>query len=94
MLPRTVGCTKSSADMPVMRGEEVLEQLKADPATENIPVIIITSQPLQPGELESLKKKAVAVLSKSALSGPEGLPLLRHALQQAGWEVSLHTVGS
>jgi CheY-like chemotaxis protein len=80
--------------MPVMRGEEVLEQLKADPATENIPVIIITSQPLQPGELESLKKKAVAVLSKSALSGPEGLPLLRHALQQAGWEVSLHTVGS
>ena len=30
--------------MAVMQGEDVLDQLKADPSTENIPVIIVTSK--------------------------------------------------
>ena len=80
--------------MPVMRGEDVLNQLKADPSTENIPVIIITSKHLQPGERESLNEKAVAILSKTILSRPEGLPLLGEALQRAGWDIFLQTARS
>jgi len=80
--------------MPVMKGEDVLAQLKADPSTENIPVIIVTSKHLQPSESESLNEKAVAILSKTALSRPEGLPLLREALQRAGWDVFLQTARS
>jgi CheY-like chemotaxis protein len=80
--------------MPVMKGEDVLAQLKADPSTENIPVVIVTSKHLQPWESESLNEKAVAILSKTALSRPEGLPLLREALQRAGWDVFLQTARS
>ena len=77
--------------MPVMGGEDVLDQLKADPSTESIPVIVVTSKNLQPQERESLNEKAVTILSKTALSRPEGLPLLREALEQAGWDVFLQT---
>jgi signal transduction histidine kinase/CheY-like chemotaxis protein len=77
--------------MAVMQGEDVLDQLKADPSTESIPVIIVTSKNLQPQERASLNEKAVAVLSKTVLSRPEGLPLLREALQQARWDVFLQT---
>jgi CheY-like chemotaxis protein len=80
--------------MPVMKGEDVLDQLKADPSTENIPVIIVTSKHLQPSETESLNQKAVAILSKTALSRPEGLHLLRDALQRAHWDVFLQTARS
>lgn len=71
--------------MPVMPGEEVLELLKADPATEGIPVIVVTSKHLQPSEREVLKKRTTAILSKVALSGAEGLKILREALEFAGW---------
>ncbi len=36
-------------DLPVIDGWEVLKELKADPATQNIPVIIVTAH-LLPGE--------------------------------------------
>ena len=79
---------------PVMKGEDVLGQLKADPSTEDIPVVVVTSKPLQPSASESLNEKAVAILSKTALSRPEGPPLLREALQRAGWDVFLQTARS
>jgi CheY-like chemotaxis protein len=78
--------------MAVMQGEDVLDQLKADPSTEEIPVIIVTSKNLQPAERESLNQRAVAILSKTVLSRPEGLPLLHEALQRAGWDMFLQTV--
>jgi CheY-like chemotaxis protein len=78
--------------MAVMQGEDVLDQLKADPSTEGIPVIIVTSKHLQPEERESLNQRAVAILSKTVLSRPEGLPLLHEALQRAGWDMFLQTV--
>jgi CheY-like chemotaxis protein len=73
--------------MPVISGEEVLEQLKTNPMTEHIPVIILTSKALQSEEQRSLATKAVAVLSKSILARGEGRDLLREALQKAGWDL-------
>jgi CheY-like chemotaxis protein len=73
--------------MPVIGGEEVLEQLKTNPMTEHIPVIILTSKALQSEEQRSLATKAVAVLSKSILARGEGRDLLREALQKAGWDL-------
>ncbi len=71
--------------MPVVSGEEVLEQLKTNPITEHIPVIILTSKALESEEQRSLSTKAVAVLSKSVLARGERLDVLREALQKAGW---------
>jgi CheY-like chemotaxis protein len=51
--------------MPDMSGFEVLDRLKADPATRDIPVIVFTSQVLGDDDLRRLGG-AVAVLSKGA----------------------------
>jgi len=80
--------------MPVMRGEEVLDQLKSDPATKHIPVIIVSSKQLQPQEHDSLSKKVVAILPKTLLSRSEGWPVLLGALQRAGWNSFLQTARS
>ena len=48
-----------------MQGEETLQQLKANPATASIPVIIHTSRDLTDGEREQLLQNAVAIVSKT-----------------------------
>jgi len=80
--------------MPVMKGEDVLALLKADPETESIPVIVVTSKHLEPKERESLTEKVVAILPKALLSRPEGLPVLREALERSGWDVFLQSARS
>ena len=59
--------------MPVMKGEDVLAQLKADPSTENIPVVIVTSKHLQPRSLNPSMKKLWRFLSKTVFV-PSGGP--------------------
>jgi len=54
--------------MPGMRGDEVLERLKTDPATARIPVVVVTSHELV-GELrECIASHARAILQKKDLS--------------------------
>ena len=54
--------------MPDVDGYEVLKQLKADPTTSSIPVVISTSKVLTPDERTELATQAAAVLTKDTLS--------------------------
>jgi signal transduction histidine kinase/DNA-binding response OmpR family regulator len=69
--------------MPGMSGFEVLEQLKRDPATASIPVVILTSKVLERAEHLRLTG-AVAVLPKESASRSEAQSRLRQALLNAG----------
>jgi putative two-component system response regulator len=51
-----------------MSGFQVLQQLKADPVTKDIPVVIVTSKPLAGEERVQLEAQATAILSKATTS--------------------------
>jgi CheY-like chemotaxis protein len=78
--------------MPGMSGIDVLNQLKSDPATQHIPVIINTSKQLDQHEQKYLADRTIAILSKESPSRTVGLgevrakPIaqLREALISAG----------
>jgi DNA-binding NarL/FixJ family response regulator len=54
--------------MPGIKGDEVLERLKADPATAGIPVVVVTSHDLDDGMRTRLSGHARAILQKKDLS--------------------------
>jgi CheY-like chemotaxis protein len=67
--------------MPEMSGFEVIERLKAAPATRRIPVIIVTSRSLTDLERRKLKEGgAAAILSKHNLAGTVVEDALRRIL--------------
>ena len=53
--------------MPETGGFEVLEQLRTDPKTKEIPVVVSTAKVLDPSEQARLRRYAAGVLPKSAL---------------------------
>lgn len=70
--------------MPDMTGFEVLDRLKADPATAGIPVVVHSSQVLDEEERRRLSAGTAAILSKEGTSRDEALGALREALTKAG----------
>lgn len=70
--------------MPEMSGIEVLDQLKSDPATRHIPVIINTSKWLDEQERKYLANQTIAILSKESASQEVAFATLRDALILAG----------
>ncbi|HEX6835518.1 MAG TPA: response regulator [Polyangia bacterium] len=70
--------------MPGMTAFEVLDELKADTRTRNIPVIIHTSKDLAAEERERLKQATAAILSKQSLSREVAIARIRDALTKAG----------
>jgi CheY-like chemotaxis protein len=69
--------------MPGLGGAEILEELKADPGTQSIPVVVITAKLLSPGEREDLTSRAHAVLNKSELGGTPVKSLFSELLNNA-----------
>jgi CheY-like chemotaxis protein len=70
-------------DLPDQSGTDVLRALRSEAATENIPVIIHTSQPLgEEARRRLLAAGATAVLSKDGSSREERQTVLRQALGQ------------
>jgi signal transduction histidine kinase/ActR/RegA family two-component response regulator len=69
-------------NMPEMNGFEVLEALKADPASQGIPVVILTAQALTREQLQTLNGRVAGVLSKELLAKPDGPERLRMALTE------------
>jgi signal transduction histidine kinase/CheY-like chemotaxis protein len=80
--------------MPDLSGFEVLDQLKADPATQGIPLIVVSSKLLTAAEQKRLEANAVAVLSKDHSARDVSLAKVRQALAHAGLrapeEVAFH----
>lgn len=77
-------CVILDLSMPEIGGVEVLDRLKTDPATRQIPVIIRTSQILEEAEYQSLEKRAIAVLSKEQSDPTTEFVKLKEALLKAG----------
>jgi signal transduction histidine kinase/CheY-like chemotaxis protein len=70
--------------MPGLSGAAVLHNLRADAATTAIPVVIATSQPLQPAEQAELTAKAAVFFPKELLSSERAASHVRDALARAG----------
>lgn len=67
-----------------MTAFDVLDELKADPRTRSIPVIIITSHVLASADRTRLLAEAEAVISKESLSRELAINRIRDALAKAG----------
>jgi signal transduction histidine kinase/CheY-like chemotaxis protein len=70
--------------MPDVDGFAVLQQLKADPATRDIPVVIVTSKHLREDERHELLRLTTAVLAKESVSRDEALAAVEEALRVGG----------
>jgi CheY-like chemotaxis protein len=70
--------------MPGLSGNAVLQSLREDPATANVPVIIATSKALQPEEQAELEARATAVLPKELLTTDRADLHVREVLARAG----------
>ena len=70
--------------MPDMLGTEVLARLKRVRATADIPVVIATSQVLNPSEEARLSNHAVAILSKAKIGDDDGAEEIRRVVRAAG----------
>lgn len=75
-------------NMPDLSGFEVLERLKNEPKTAEIPVIIYTSKVLDEKEFSSLSK-AAAILPKNMASRDEQLGILSPVLKRAGLSIEV-----
>lgn len=63
---------------------DVLDELKADPLTRHIPVIIVTSHTLNAQDRERLARQSEVILSKESLSKELAINRIRDALNKAG----------
>jgi CheY-like chemotaxis protein len=70
--------------LPDITAFDVLDELKADPRTREIPVILHTSHELQADERTRLAKETAAILSKHTLSREVAINRIRDALTKAG----------
>jgi signal transduction histidine kinase/CheY-like chemotaxis protein len=72
--------------MPDMGGLEVLSQLKADPITHDIPVVLNTAKSLTAEERTELERHGAAVLLKDRFSRADAAAEVRRLLVQSGIE--------
>ncbi|HZI09822.1 MAG TPA: ATP-binding protein [Myxococcus sp.] len=70
--------------LPDITAFDVLDELKADPRTREVPVILHTSHELQEDERTRLAHETAAILSKHTLSREVAITRIRDALTKAG----------
>jgi signal transduction histidine kinase/CheY-like chemotaxis protein len=71
--------------MPEIGGLEVLERLRADPQTAEIPVVISTSKTLDPDERKRIDNYSAGFLPKSRLTDGSATRELRRICRGLGW---------
>ena len=76
--------------LPDMTGFEILDRLKSEVATRDIPVIINTSCVLDEEERGHLVEESVAILAKENKSREEAIAQLRDSLAMAGLRPANH----
>jgi signal transduction histidine kinase/CheY-like chemotaxis protein len=69
--------------MPAMTAFDVLDELKCDPKTRGIPVILSTSKHLNDNERERLQTETAAIMTKDKLSREVAIARIREALAKA-----------
>ncbi|MGC1393375.1 MAG: response regulator, partial [Coleofasciculaceae cyanobacterium] len=77
-------CIVLDLNLPKIMGVDVLNQLKSNPVTAQIPVIINSSQVLKEEEYQELSKLTVAILNKERPKQDVAHYLLQEALLKAG----------
>jgi signal transduction histidine kinase/CheY-like chemotaxis protein len=70
--------------LPDMTAFDVLDDLKADPRTRDIPIILHTSRQLQEEERQRLAKETSTILAKHTLSREVAITRIRDALHKTG----------
>ncbi|MCY1036796.1 response regulator [Corallococcus sp. BB11-1] len=70
--------------LPDITAFDVLDELKADPRTRDIPIILHTSHQLQETERLRLSRETSAILAKHTLSREVAITRIRDALTKAG----------
>jgi CheY-like chemotaxis protein len=76
--------------MPDMTGFEVLERLKANAATRDIPVVICTSRILTVQERNQLTGRTATILSKQGLDHSAVVQELLRVVHGAGVAATIH----
>jgi signal transduction histidine kinase/CheY-like chemotaxis protein len=77
-------------NLPDMSGFEILDMLKSEETTRNIPVIIHTSEDLNDEKRRRLNKDTVAILTKGSKSREEAIAQIRDSLSKAGLRPPVH----
>jgi signal transduction histidine kinase/DNA-binding response OmpR family regulator len=68
-------------EMPDMTGFEVLRELKSEPSTMDVPVVICTSFVLSEAQYSQLMEQATAIVKKETLGRPDTAETLRRTLK-------------
>jgi CheY-like chemotaxis protein len=66
--------------MPEVNGFDVVSELKSDPKTSEIPILIVTAKDLDARDKHQLNGQVAAVLQKGSTAGVELLAWLRQLL--------------
>jgi CheY-like chemotaxis protein len=69
--------------IPDVDGVVVLERLKANPGTRHVPVVVVTSRPLDDAARHGLLRHAAAILSKDGLSRERAMATVEEAMRSA-----------
>jgi signal transduction histidine kinase len=77
-------------NLPDMSGFEILDVLKSEEKTRNIPVIIHTSEVLNDEKRRRLNKDTVAIITKGSKSRDEAVAQIRDSLSKAGLRPPVH----
>jgi PAS domain S-box-containing protein len=69
--------------MPRLDGFGVIERLRADPQTHNLPIIVISAKDLSPVESARLKETVTVVMKKQGFEGEKLVDEINNVLKQA-----------
>ena len=70
--------------MPGKSGFEVLNDLKLDAKTRNIPIVVHTAKMLSTDERDRLADQTIAIIPKTHIDRQASLKMIREALARAG----------